>query len=122
MLTMFRGSPSLTRKYGAAALTSLKGAVLWRAMIVSHCLSVILGFLSIPAIWTSSRSQHAYLVDNAVPSKAGIVDDDVNLAIAKLRSFLDKGIDISAVQHIARYGGCDAPRLVDLVGYFFCLF
>lgn len=38
---MLRGSPSLTRKYGAASRISLKGAVLWRAMIVSHCLSVV---------------------------------------------------------------------------------
>lgn len=42
MLIMFLGSPSFTLKYGAAALTSLKGAVLCKARMVSHCLSVIL--------------------------------------------------------------------------------
>jgi len=41
MLMITRGSLSLTRKYGAAALTSLKGAVLCTAIMVSHCLSVI---------------------------------------------------------------------------------
>ena len=41
MLMMFLGSPSLTLKYGAAALISLNGAVLCKAMMVSHCLSVI---------------------------------------------------------------------------------
>lgn len=41
MLIITRGSLSLTRKYGAAALTSLKGAVLCTAIMVSHCLSVI---------------------------------------------------------------------------------
>ena len=41
ILMMFLGSPSLTLKYGAAALTSLNGAVLCKAIIVSHCLSVI---------------------------------------------------------------------------------
>lgn len=42
MLMIFLGSPSFTLKYGAAALTSLKGAVLCKARMVSHCLSVIL--------------------------------------------------------------------------------
>jgi hypothetical protein len=32
---------SLTRKYFAAERISLKGAVLWTAIMVSHCLSVI---------------------------------------------------------------------------------
>lgn len=41
ILITTRGSPSLTRKYGAAARTSLNGAVLCTASIVSHCLSVI---------------------------------------------------------------------------------
>ena len=41
ILIIFLGSPSLTLKYGAAALTSLKGAVLCKAIMVSHCLSVI---------------------------------------------------------------------------------
>lgn len=56
ILIIFLGSPSLTLKYGAAALTSLKGAVLCNAMIVSHCLSVICAILIV-------RSNH-YVVNN----------------------------------------------------------
>ena len=47
ILMMFLGSPSFTRKYGAAARISLKGAVLCRAIIVSHCLSVICSCINI---------------------------------------------------------------------------
>jgi hypothetical protein len=35
ILTIDLGSPSFNMKYGAAALISLKGAVLWREIIVS---------------------------------------------------------------------------------------
>lgn len=41
-LVMLRASPSLTRKYGAAARTRRNGALVCRSMMVSHCLSVIL--------------------------------------------------------------------------------
>lgn len=38
-------------------------------------------------MWTKPASSH--LVNDAIPCKAGVVDDDVNLAVAELGGFLD---------------------------------
>jgi hypothetical protein len=38
-----------------------------------------------------------HLVDDAVPCVASVVDDDVNLAVAKLCGFLDKCLDVVVV-------------------------
>lgn len=66
MLMMFLGSPSLTRKYGAAARTSLKGAVLCRAMMVSHCLCVIYGRFASSVPLPSIHDFAAYLMYHSI--------------------------------------------------------
>ena len=61
----------------------------------------------------------ANLVDDAVPCEARVVDDDVDLAVAEFRRFLDECVDVRAVKHVARYGDGTAAGLVDLLGYCF---
>ena len=74
---IFLGSPSFTRKYGAAALTSLKGAVLCRAIMVSHCLSVICAIdLQSPSrtLACTKSPATAYLMYHSIPGKTSVVD------------------------------------------------
>lgn len=54
-------------------------------------------------------------MDDAVPGVSGVVDNDVNLAVAELSSLLDKLVDVLVVQHVARHGSCAAAILVDLL-------
>lgn len=61
-------------------------------------------------------------VDHAVPREAGIVHDEVDLAAAELRGFLDEVFDVLVVEDVAGDGDGLATRLVDLVGYLFRLF
>ena len=78
----------MTRKYGAAARTNLKGAVLCRAIIVSHCLSVICVFhLLVPLVHAADLATN--FVNDTVPGKASIIDDDVDLSATKFSSFFD---------------------------------
>lgn len=65
-------------------------------------------------------------MNNTIPSEAGIVDDNVNFAIAELGGFLYQFGDIVAIEDIANdgqgtagLGGVD--RVSDGVG-FLCLF
>lgn len=66
-----------------------------------------------------------HLVDDAVPGKPGIIDDDVNLAVAEIRSALDKLGDVCWAQDVADdgegaagFGGVDCVG--DGVGFFYC--
>jgi hypothetical protein len=56
-----------------------------------------------------------HLVDDAVPCVARVVDNDVDLAVAKLRCLLNQGLDVCIVEDVA--GDCDgaAAVLLDLV-------
>lgn len=54
-----------------------------------------------------------YFVNDTVPCKASVVDNDVNLAIAKLSRLLDQLIDVAVVQHIAGHRQRLAAILVD---------
>lgn len=99
ILMMFLGSPSLTLKYGAAALTSLNGAVLCKAIMVSHCLSVI---WPIPLATIHSRFRNwllsgPYLVYYSVPGEASIVDYNVDLAPSKFSGFLHELVNVLCV-------------------------
>jgi hypothetical protein len=98
---MTRGSLSFTRKYGAAVLISLNGAVLWTASIVSHCLSVIYTEIQYRAIRIAR--EEADLVNNSIPGKPGIVDDDVYFATAKLSSLPHQCINITSISYVARH-------------------
>lgn len=51
-----------------------------------------------------------HLVDHAVPRVARVVDDDMNLAVTKLRSLLNKRLDICVVEHVACHGDGLAAR------------
>lgn len=51
-----------------------------------------------------------------VPREAGVVDDDVDLAIAELRRLLDQAVDVVVVEDIARHRGSLAAGLVNAVG------
>lgn len=68
------------------------------------------------------HEQPTHLVDDAVPCEAGVVYDDVDLAIAKLSSSLDELLDVSVDHHVDLDANGTASILVDLVGYIFCLF
>lgn len=57
----------------------------------------------------------AHLVDHPVPGEAGVVDDDVDLAAAKLGALLDQRVDVRIVQHVAGHGQRAAAALVDLL-------
>ena len=56
-------------------------------------------------------------MDDAVPSISSIVDNDVDLAVAKLCCLLDQLVDVVIVEHISRNGNCPAARLVDFIYY-----
>ena len=58
-----------------------------------------------------------HFVDHAVPSEAGVVDDDVNLAFAEFSCFGYERVDVLSVEHIAWNGDCFASCIVDLLSY-----
>lgn len=60
--------------------------------------------------------QKSYLVNNAVPSESSIVDDDVDLAITELSSFLDERIDEIRVKHVSRNRYCAAATCINTGG------
>lgn len=57
------------------------------------------------------------LVDDAVVRVAGIVDDDVDLAAAKLGRLFDERRNVLAVEHVARHRERPATARVDAVGH-----
>jgi hypothetical protein len=42
-------------------------------------------------------------VDHAIPCVARVVDDDVDLAVAKVGGFLDERLDVGVVEDVACY-------------------
>jgi hypothetical protein len=61
-------------------------------------------------------------MDDAVPGVAGIVHDDMDLAIAKLGGLLNQSLKVCVVKHVTRDGKGTTARLVYLVGDIFGLF
>jgi hypothetical protein len=59
-----------------------------------------------------------HLVDDAVPSVARVVDDDVDFAIAEGGGFLDEGCDVRGGEHVAGDGEGGSAGGVDCVGDF----
>lgn len=57
-----------------------------------------------------------HLVDHAVPRVAGVVDDDVDLAVAELGGLFHERGDVFGVGDVAGDGDCLAAVLVDAVG------
>jgi hypothetical protein len=62
------------------------------------------------------------LVNHTVPSEPRVVDNDVDLAIAKLGRALDQLVDVCVVQQVAGYGQRASARLVNLLGDLLRLF
>lgn len=56
-------------------------------------------------------------MDNTIPCETCIVDNDMDLALAKLGSLLDQGLEVGVVEHIAGNSQCLASITVDRVGY-----
>ena len=56
-----------------------------------------------------------YFVDHAVPGVACVVDDDVDLAVAKVCGLLDERVDVCVVEHVSRDSEGLATALVDCV-------
>lgn len=54
-------------------------------------------------------------MNHAVPSVAGVVDDDVNLAIAEVSGLLDERVKVFVVQHISWSGDSLSATLVDSI-------
>jgi hypothetical protein len=63
-----------------------------------------------------------HLVDHAVPCVARVVNDDVDLAVAKLRSLLNERLDVGIVEDVACDCNGAAAVLLDLVDYGLGLF
>jgi hypothetical protein len=47
------------------------------------------------------KEDSEYLMNNPIPSKSRIIDNNVNLPTTKLSSFLHKLFDVLSIQHIA---------------------
>jgi hypothetical protein len=62
-----------------------------------------------------------YLVDNAIPCVASIVDDDVDFAIAELGSLLYELGEVCIVEHVTSNSDCATTSLVDLLCGVRCL-
>jgi hypothetical protein len=58
-----------------------------------------------------------HFVDHAVPCVARVIDDDVDLAVAKLRRLLNERLDVGIVEDVARDSDGAAAVLLDLVDY-----
>ena len=54
-------------------------------------------------------------MDHSVPGEAGIVDNDVYLAITEFSGLLHELVDMFCIQHVSRYGNGSAASLFDLL-------
>lgn len=63
-----------------------------------------------------------HLVDDTVPCIASVVDNDVDLAVAKFGGFLDESLDVVVVENITADCNGLAATLLDLLDYAVCLF
>lgn len=101
--------------------------MLCTASIVSHCLSVICvvgqhknscivytecqsstGGIQNTDSYGMTTQGRTYLVNHAVPGKPSIVNDNMDLATAKLGRLLHQRLDVTSVQDIADDGECAA--------------
>lgn len=55
-------------------------------------------------------------MDYTVPGETGVVDDDVDFAVAKFGCFLDQVLVVGGVDDVACYGDGGAAGLIDRVG------
>lgn len=101
ILTIDLDSSSLTIKYGAAALMSLKGAVLCSAIIVS---SAIQQGILVAEQKRLTPLLVLDLLDWIIPCVACIVDDDVYLTIPKFSGLLDKIVNSVVVGDVSANG------------------
>lgn len=69
----------------------------------------------------STFLRNPYLVNDTIPGEASVVDDDVNLAIAKFCRLLHQLLDVCVVQHITRDMSCRPTFCIDLLCYSLCL-
>jgi len=60
-------------------------------------------------------------VDHSVPRVACVVDDDMDLAVAKLGGLLDKFIDVFVAQHVPWNCQRASAILLDRLGDVLCL-
>jgi len=81
---MLRGSPSFTRKYGAAA-NELEGR------------GAVKGDDRVPLLV-------GRLVNDTVPCESGVVDNNMDLAIAKLCRLLYQLLNVLSAEHVTRDG------------------
>ena len=55
-------------------------------------------------------------MDHSVPGEAGIVDDDMDFAVAKFGGFLDEVLVVSWVDDVAGDGDGGAAGIIDGIG------
>lgn len=60
-------------------------------------------------------------MNDAVPCVSCIVDDDMDLAVSKLRCLLDQSLDVGVVEDVAADGDGLAAILLNVVDYGFSL-
>lgn len=58
-----------------------------------------------------------YLVDHPIPSEAGVVDYDVDLALSKLCGFLHELVNVRGVEYVSGNRNCLAPSFIDVICY-----
>ena len=61
-------------------------------------------------------------MDDTIPGEAGIVDDDMNLAIPKFSGLLDQFPDMVVIKHIASHGDGFSAAGPNLINYLLSLF
>ncbi len=61
-------------------------------------------------------------MNDTIPSIAGIVDNDVDLATSKLCRLLDKRLDVLIVENVAGYSNSAPSCLVNFIDYRLCFF
>jgi len=63
-----------------------------------------------------------HLVNDTIPSIARVIDDDIDLSIAKVCSLLNKIIDIFRLENISGHSYSLAAILVDIISNSLALF
>jgi hypothetical protein len=60
-------------------------------------------------------------VNNSIPCKSSIINNNVNLPAAEFSGFFHQGVDVSCIHDIARNGDCAVGRdVIDAFGDCFC--
>lgn len=61
------------------------------------------------------RTNWSNLVNHTVPSEAGVVDNNVDLALAKLGRLLHKLAKVVVIEHVTRYRKGRTPGGVNVI-------